>query len=719
MIALSVALFCFPAYAANATEKDAETIEYLKSLDFSQLMEVEVSLDDVFDVFDGLVNRRKVKVASGVEQSMARAPAVTSVITAQDIEATGADNLDEVLQMVPGLHVSRDNLYNPIYSIRGLYSLTNPETLVMINGIPIKDLAAGNRGSAWGGMPLHNVARIEVIRGPGSAVYGADAFSGAINIITKQVADIDGTEMGARVGSFDTYEAWMLHSDAWGDVAVAVALEWRDTKGHAETVTADRQSALDRQTGSSASFAPGAVELERRWLDAHIDLHKDHWRLRAGYQGRPHNGTGAGGAQSLDPIGYLSDARYNVDLSYHNPVLTKNWDVKAQLSLIERDFASNDVHLFPAGTRLPFPQQPNGVVYPNGVRQSHDFSQRYTTVAVDSFYRGLRNHVLRLGAGYAVQDLYDSTYFTNRGIGANGKPIPPHAGMVELTGTPAIIIPTAKRKNLHAFIQDTWAFYDSWEVTAGIRYDDYSDFGTTINPRAALVWQTSSKLTTKLLYGQAFRAPSFRELYVFNNVYRGNKDLTAEEIETWEVAFDYRASDSLNLAANLFSYEVSDKILFVPLPDSNLLSPENYGNQEGYGMEFEARWKMSAKSSLMFNYAYANSESDNADIGNYPHHSAYLRSDWLLAPNWYLNAQANWVADRSRPPADMGLSETADYVTVDLTLRHKDINAKTWNFAFGARNIFDTDAREPISRQIPGDLPQAGRSFFAELRYRF
>jgi len=717
-IVFSFALLWPFAHAAGSSEEMA-TIEYLKSLDLAQLMEVEVALDDVFDVFDGLVKRRKVTVASGVEQSMARAPAVTSVITAQDIEATGAVDVDEVLATVPGLHVARDNFYNPIYSIRGLYSLTNPETLVLINGIPIKDLVSGNRGTAWGGMPLRNIARIEIIRGPGSAVYGADAFSGVINIITKQRADIDGTEIGASFGSFNTYEAWVLHGSTWGGIDIAAAVDWRDTDGHQEIIAQDRQSELDRQTQTNASFAPGPANLGRRWIDANLDISKDHWRFRTGYQGRPHNETGAGGAQSLDPLGYLSDDRFSADVTYHNPTLTKNWELQAQLSLMDRSFASNDVRLFPPGTRQPFPNQKNGVIYPEGVRQSHTLAQRYITFELDSFYRGFQNHVLRLGAGYVRQNLYKSDYRTNRGMGADGKPIPLSAGVVDLTGTSAALIPTGERKNLHAFLQDTWAFYDNWELTAGVRFDDYSDFGNTLNPRAALVWQTTPKLTSKLLYGQAFRAPSFRELYIFNNVFRGNSDLKPEEIETWELAFDYQASQSLNLASNLFSYRVSDKILFAPVPNSTLLRAENYASQHGYGMEFEARWKMSARSSLMMNYAYAKSASSDHDIGNYPHHSAYLRTDWLIVPNWYLDVQANWVGLRERFILDAALAKPSDYHTIDLTLRRKDIRAQDWNFALGVRNLFDADVREPLSREIPGDLPLAGRNFFVELRYQF
>ena len=146
-----------------------------------------------------------VSIATGSQQPLRRAPAVASVITAQDILAMGVTDLDDALESVPGLHVSRyQQFYTPRYFIRGIYSDLNPQTLVLQNGQPLTTLLTGNRGLAFGDTPVENVARVEVIRGPGSALYGADAFAGVINIITKSAAEVDGTEFGVRAGSFST-----------------------------------------------------------------------------------------------------------------------------------------------------------------------------------------------------------------------------------------------------------------------------------------------------------------------------------------------------------------------------------------------------------------------------------------------------------------------------------------------------------------------------------
>src|SRR5450759_2515995 len=154
-----------------------------------------------------------------------------------------AADLDEVLETVPGLHVARSPLgYNPIYTIRGISTQYNPQVLMLVNGIPITGVTFGDRSIIWGGMPVENIARIEVIRGPGSALYGADAFSGVINIITKTAADINSTQAGLRAGSGNSRDAGGQHGGAWGSFDAAAYLRVGHTDGQHQIIAADAQS---------------------------------------------------------------------------------------------------------------------------------------------------------------------------------------------------------------------------------------------------------------------------------------------------------------------------------------------------------------------------------------------------------------------------------------------------------------------------------------------
>ena len=119
----------------------------------------------------------------------------------------------------------------------------------------------------------------------------------------------------------------------------------------------------------------------------------------------------------------------------------------------------------------------------------------------------------------------------------DGSPI---GALVDVSDTSDIFIPEKSRQVYYGYLQDEWRFITDWSLTAGLRLDKYSDFGSTINPRLALVWQSRYDLTTKFLYGRAFRPPSFAESFVVNNpVTLGNPDLKPETINTFEWVVDY------------------------------------------------------------------------------------------------------------------------------------------------------------------------------------
>ena len=673
---------------------------------------------DLDEIYGG---EEYVSIATGSEQLLRRAPAVATVITNRDIERIGATELNEVLETVPGLHVSvSSQAYNPIFQIRGIRSEFNPQVLMLINGIPVTNVFAGNRSIVWGGMPVSNIARVEVIRGPGSAVYGADAFAGVINIITKTAEDIDGLDIGFRAGEFATKEGWLQYGGNIGDLDVAFSFQAGDTSGQRRTVGADAQSFWDQQFGTNASLAPGPVNVGRRYFDTRLDLSIYNWRLRVGLQNRDRVGTGAGGSQALDPVGTNDSTRINADLTYQNTDTFDDWDITAQLSYF--DVANrSDLVLFPPGSA--FPDTMNTFrTFPQGVLGNPDSFERHYRANVSGIYHGFRGHQLRLGAGFRLEDLYEIRE-TKNFFQAGLFPTPLPAGLTEVSSTAPFLTPQ-NRKVAYVFAQDEWTFAPDWTLTAGLRFDHYSDFGSTVNPRVALVWQTSYNLTSKLLYGRAFRAPSFTEQFSVNNpVTQGNPNLDPETINTVELAFDYQATQDLRTKLNVFWYGYEQIIRTVP--DAQGQTFQNTGNQNGYGLELEGQWNVSRNVQLLANYALQISEDDTTgqDVGFAPTHQLYGRADWQFLPSWNLDVQANWIADRKRPPGD-GRNQISNYVTFDMTLRGEDI-FDSWGVSASVRNLFNSSVLEPSqpfpnanSSLIPGDLPLAGRSFYFELRYR-
>lgn len=672
-----------------------------------------------------------VSIATGTPRPVSKAPSVATVITAEDIKATGATDLSEVLETVPGLHVSRNGLmWRPIYSIRGILTQHNPEVLVMVNGIPITNSYYGNRGQIIGELPLEHIARIEVIRGPGSALYGAEAVSGVVNLVTKSASDIDGTESGLRAGSFETYDGWAQHGGKWGEVDVAAYLRLGRTDGFGGTVVADAQTALDGIFGTHASNAPGPVNYGYDSVDARLELARDKWRFRAGYVGRSNVGTGAGVADALDPLS-KGDARYtNADLTWHDPKFTDNWDITAQASYYDNVELASDITLFPAGSAFPL-ALPGGSGSTIGLIGRPQHWERHERLNISALYGGFDRHKLRMGAGYNLIDMYkvtESKNFTFVNIpGVGNVPMCVDLACAVVTATEAnglLFLTPHARRSYYAYAQDEWFLAPDWSLTTGVRTDRYSDVGTTTNPRIALVWDTAYNLTSKLMFGRAFRAPSFVELYTVNNpVAFGNPDLKPEVITTTELAFAWQPKSNLRTGLSLFHYAMSDVIRFVanaePITGS---TTQNAGKQHGNGLELEFSWDAAANLRLSGNYAYQRSidESTGKDAGLAPHHHTYLRSDWRFIPGWTLSGQVNWVTDRKRQAGD-NRPQIADYATTDLTVRTSRLE-KGGELSFSIRNLFDADAREPTSAasaaNLPYDLPLPGRSLYLELRYR-
>ncbi len=671
--------------------------------------ESSVDEDDLLLVYG---DKPMVSIATGSPQTLRRAPAIATVITAEDIAAMGATDLDDVLETVPGLHVNRGaNSYLPVYSIRGVFSQYNPQVLVMQNGVPVTTLFIGSKGNIWGGYPLEHIARIEVIRGPGSALYGADAFSGVINIITKSAADTRGTEVGLRGGSFATRNAWIQHGGKHGPVDVAAYVRIGTSEGFKETIPADAQTRFDRIFGTRASLAPGPVRSGYDAVDGNLDLGLDKWRAHLGYKFRENVGLGAGIASALDPVGRERSERIAADVSWTDPQFSKDWGlgfVGSYLSYAQT--IPVPLQLFPPGANI------GGGVSPKGFLGAPETWERQFRLSAFATYSGFARHSLRMGVGHDDLDLYKTAELRNFTYSATGSLVPLAGGaVVDFSNSNPFMFPH-RRWIDYVYAQDEWSFAKDWILTTGLRHDKYSDFGGTTNPRVALVWDASLDVTAKLMAGRAFRAPSFNEVYsITNPVALGNPNLVPETVTTVEAAVAWQLRRDLQLNLSLFHYGMKDTIRLVSGTYFNT------GAMHGDGGELEAVWDASRSVRLTGSYAWQTSidEASRQDVGYAPHHHVFARADWRFTSNWMLGGQLNWVADRKRAAGDTR-PPIADYTTVDLHLRTA-AKPQQWGFALGLRNLFNADVREPSvapGTALPNDLPMAPFSAYVQATYR-
>jgi iron complex outermembrane receptor protein len=353
-------------------------------------------------------------------------------------------------------------------------------------------------------------------------------------------------------------------------------------------------------------------------------------------------------------------------------------------------------------------------VYQDGVINQMSSAERSVIGEVSGVYDGFDHHAVTLGVGFRWQDIYRVDHRVNSGTDGDGNPLPPGGPPVNLANTPYAFAPEKARTNHYLYVQDVWSIADNWEITAGARYDHDSAFGDALNPRIALVWQTNDKLTTKLMYGQAFRAPYFQELYTETSFSLPNPSLDPERSQTWELAFSFAPRKDLRLGINLYHFDQRDVIALESVPGLSKARYQNVGKQTIRGMEIEGLWQPTQDVRISANYAYNDPDGSRFREFGAPRHQAYLRADWRFLPDWNWNIEGNWIGERERSPGDPRAS-LDDYLVTDSTLRFMGV--RDWEFALSVRNLFDADARDYTRATIVNDLPQPGRSLYLEARY--
>jgi outer membrane receptor protein involved in Fe transport len=689
----------------------------------------EDEMEDYFSMSPAELSEITVTIASGTPKPIFRSAGSISVITEDQIKTMGATELFEVIETVPGIHVSlQAQSQDPVYTVRGIGNESNSQMLIMLNGTRITTPLHSSIDFGPT-VPLAAVKRIEVIRGPGSAVYGADAFAGVINIITKNSHDINGAQMGVRAGNWNTQSGWGLYGSHWKEWDVAADIQYQGTEGDSgRIITKDYQSLFDKPDRTPASHAPGAMNTEFKSINSHLNLQHKNWDIGFWANNILSSGTRAGSGGSLDPDGKADGNQYLADIRYSTEDWLDDWEFQAHLSYLNSGL-KGDIHTFPDNARFSIdeygdlnfdPNNPNKTTFVDGTIDMIDYTQQIPSIELTSIFTGLEKHQFRFSAGFRYEDIFVNKHLTNYGRGTiNGDHPPPivNGTLKDVTGTEFSFLRDSHRTIWSGVLQDEWQIAKNWLLTSGVRYDHYSDFGGTVNPRLALVWDINKQLTSKLMYGRAFRAPNFYELSLQNHpILQRNFSLKPETINTGELAFDYRPFSTLRTALNLYYYDIED--LIMPRPTETGLEYQNFGEQDGYGTEFEWNWQLSDHWDLSGNYAwqYSRSSLTKRRMDGVPEHQLYVSANWRFLPKWQFQTQLNWIGARSWHIDSRTLN---DYQSVDFTLR----NSKLWghvNFAASLRNAFDNNNYEPARLQgYPSNYPLPGRSFYIETSVDF
>jgi len=298
---------------------------------------------------------------------------------------------------------------------------------------------------------------------------------------------------------------------------------------------------------------------------------------------------------------------------------------------------------------------------------------------------------------------------------------------VEVRGTTfGMMERDAKRDIFAFFIQDSWQMAEKLNLTTGLRVDHYREFGSSINPRISLVWKLLEDTNIKLLYGHAFRAPTFSELYAVYSGQVGNENLGPEKIDTFEIGINHKFAPKISDSFNYFYNDMTDLIL----PSGAIIVegwPQqliNIGKVNSQGIETEVKANFEKNTYAYFNYSYARSKDElTGEVA--PNVANNLINFGLNVGVWkYLDAHfnVNYIGERKRGLL-MGFPDPrnpiAAYSLVNLTLRVQNFWKKA-EFILSVHNLFNTKYTDPEELGlIYYDFPREGRQILGKVIFKF
>ena len=662
------------------------------------------TLDQKDQVADVLVS-----VATGHAQRVETAPAVISVITADQIKALGAHDLFDVLRTVPGFFLGENTIQvEPIISVRGFKSSYNQNVLVLLDGIPQSHYATGDRMAVLGKIPMDLIERIEIMRGPGSALYGADAYSAVIDIITRTKAP-QKNQITLGSGSQRTQQARALGGGQWGGFDWVGAIDYQRTDGHRPLIAADTATLLDGLFQTNASLAPGHENTFLGLLGAQLNVTNEHhaFMLRTSL-GRD-IGMGVGLANALDPFGRVDLT--TVEARYTWKTQGDDWKANVVFDQSVYESALKNAHYLP----------PGALGLSEGVMTESVTQQKTTRLQGTYHYTGVQSHHVTLGAG--IESGKTHVPLEKRNFSLSGNQLIPWDSM-QVINDPALLTFGARDFShdlQFVYGQDEWRISPSWTLTAGLRYDHYSDYGHQFNPRLALVGELRTYLTTKLIYGRGFRGPSLVDTQAQQvPSLKGNRTLRPEIVNSLELAFDYRLRPDLLLRLNLFHQKTDDQIQIVTQADQTNF-PQNTARQINRGGELEVKWDLTPQTQGSVGYSYQDSvdKTTDTDTGYHPHHLAYMRWQFRQKP-WQWTLQARYVGSRDRRVEDAFRTKADTYTLMDAWVQHT--LSPNLEVGLEIRNLLDTQANDAgpgTLENFPSDIPLSGRTYYFTITTHF
>jgi outer membrane receptor protein involved in Fe transport len=652
----------------------------------------------------------EVVTASRKSQKISDAPSKVIVFSKDTIYERGYRTLTELLQDVPGFDFNSFNdsgEYPTDLILRGISDVGQTQILLMENGIIQNDIGNGWLRHVQFDTLLVDIDRIEIILGPGSSLYGANAYAGLINIITKKgksifknSAENFRSETRLQVGKNNTYmpEGFFAYKLP-NDMIFQLGGRYYNTEG-------DRGSGrMDPGNYFKNNYEPEKVQTSEYGLVGNDRFLGTNKRLKDGFNNSAKDffvrgsltkdGFSLGfnlwdlkeGLGSYVPSyeyftntkgidyqkhhrGYYLNANYETNITsnlssisklyYRNTTIMPDTGFAYTYRFQSIDFPTTDTGriLPPVADKL---KQYYGPSYLTGFQQQFQYKLNSTNdlifgIQIDRF---VRQSISDGVGGVSLGQRQDRS--TNR-VNSAWQSQKPNVATIFYSTT------------YSAFIQDEQKFFrEKLNLTLGLRYDEDSDYKKIFTRRGALIFKPINLYNLKLLYGEAFKAPTVFQLY---DEFRGNRNLEPQKIKTYEIENSFFNHSKGNLKLGYFISQLRGLIAEGRNPDQFASTGKeeiflNFKPNHIYGYSLEGEWNIIPEVKLFANYTITRDRDpktrfqiqtnqfgsiksieelrDGSEIDNIAERKANLGGNFIFFKNWNLNLRMNWVGRRKAP----------------------------------------------------------------------
>jgi len=622
----------------------------------------------------------KVYSASRHEQNAGEAPSAVTVITRDQIQKYGFRTLADVLRSVRGFFVKYDRNYSYLgargFGRPGDY---NTRILLLIDGHRINDNVYDQApiGTEFP-LDIDLIDRIEVVRGPVSSLYGANAFFGVISVFTRKPDTMAPVELASSAASFGTYNGRGTVSRRFHQAHVLVSGSFYGSRGPGKLFFPEFDS-----PATNFGFAVDADDDQAENLFA--DVTYRHFTLQSAYGTREKGiPTGSFGILFNDQRNRTTDTHGYVDLRWER-TFASGWGLMARSSYDDYSYRGTYIYgaVDPAAGSITNLDFADGRWWTSEVQGTRTLWKRHKLTAGTEFRDNLRQNQ----SNFDVSPL--ATYVDSR----------------------------RDSLALGTYLQDEITLVPALVLNLGIRHDSYYGQNGSTNPRAALVFTPRKQTAFKFIYGTAFRTPNAYELYFLSGT-PGGLDLSPEKIRTFETVWEQGLSQHLRFSASGYLNKIDNLIEQVPISSAQgTYTFLNMGRADSKGIELElARsfpggWEGTASYCLQQTTDGATQQR----LSDSPEHMAKLN---LSVPVFRKKLFAGLDSQYMSTRGTLAGSRVPGFTVVNLTLlgrrltHHLDLSASVFN-------LFDKKDFDPAASEHRQDaLQQDGRNIRVKLTWK-